>query len=312
MWKPNLRALTEKRRVVTWDMRGHGRSDSPRDPASYSESASVADIAAILDACGIARAAIGGLSLGGCLSLAFHLTHPARVAALLLCDTGPGFRQGDARERWNAYAVSRAEAREQQGLAALSTSPEVGAGPHDPNGLALAARGIPHPARLPDPRLAAVGPRPDADRRRRARYALSGRHRVHGGQDSRRDEVRPRRRRPRREHRPGARVRRRDGRLPRADRLNDSTHVAPGWGRDAVLYHVYPLGLCGAPATNDGTGPAVPRLARLHDWIDHWCTLGVNALYLGPLFESSTHGYDTTDYFHVDRRLGDDDTLALL
>jgi len=142
MWKPNLRALTEKRRVVTWDMRGHGRSDSPRDPASYSESASVADIAAILDACGIARAAIGGLSLGGYLSLAFHLTHPARVAALLLCDTGPGFRQVEARERWNAYAVSRAEALEQQGLAALSTSPEVGAGPHDPNGLALAARGI--------------------------------------------------------------------------------------------------------------------------------------------------------------------------
>jgi cyclomaltodextrinase / maltogenic alpha-amylase / neopullulanase len=88
--------------------------------------------------------------------------------------------------------------------------------------------------------------------------------------------------------------------------------VAPGWGPDAVFYHVYPLGLCGAPATNDGTGPAVPRLARLHDWIDHWCTLGVNALYLGPLFESSTHGYDTTDYFHVDRRLGDDETLASL
>src|SRR5262249_36062265 len=42
MWKPNLRALTEQRRVVTWDMRGHGRSDSPRDPARYSENASVA------------------------------------------------------------------------------------------------------------------------------------------------------------------------------------------------------------------------------------------------------------------------------
>src|SRR5262249_30167111 len=48
----------------------------------------------------------------------------------------------EARERWNAYAVARAEALEQRGLAALSTSPEVGTGPHDANGLALAARGI--------------------------------------------------------------------------------------------------------------------------------------------------------------------------
>jgi pimeloyl-ACP methyl ester carboxylesterase len=142
MWKPNLGALGGKRRVITWDLRGHGRSDSPRDPARYSEHGSVADMAAVLDACDVTRAVIGGLSLGGYLSLAFHLTHPARVAALLLCDTGPGFRQADARERWNAYAVTRAEALEQQGLAALATSPEVGPGPHDPIGLALAARGI--------------------------------------------------------------------------------------------------------------------------------------------------------------------------
>jgi len=142
MWRPNLPALAGKRQVVTWDIRGHGRSASPSEPARYSEAASVADMAAILDACGIRRAAIGGLSLGGYLSLAFHLAHPTRVAGLLLCDTGPGFRQVDARERWNAFAVARAEDLERQGLAALSTSPEVGAGPHDPAGLALAARGI--------------------------------------------------------------------------------------------------------------------------------------------------------------------------
>jgi cyclomaltodextrinase / maltogenic alpha-amylase / neopullulanase len=82
------------------------------------------------------------------------------------------------------------------------------------------------------------------------------------------------------------------------------------WARDAVFYHVYPLGLCGAPQQNDGTGAIVPRLAALHGWLDHWSALGVTALYLGPLFESSTHGYDTADYFRVDRRLGDDDTLA--
>src|SRR5262249_48684937 len=65
-----------------------------------------------------------------------------RVAALVLCDTGPGYRQDEGRARWNAFAVKRAEAFERDGLAALAASPEVGAGPHDAVGLALAARGI--------------------------------------------------------------------------------------------------------------------------------------------------------------------------
>lgn len=142
MWQPNLAALAATRRVITWDIRGHGRSAAPRDPTLYSQDQSVADMAAVLDACGIVRAAIGGLSLGGYLSLAFHDAHRERVAALVLCDTGPGFRQDAGRERWNAFAVARAEAFERDGLAALPASPEVGPGPHDPAGLALAARGI--------------------------------------------------------------------------------------------------------------------------------------------------------------------------
>lgn len=84
------------------------------------------------------------------------------------------------------------------------------------------------------------------------------------------------------------------------------------WARDSVFYHIYPLGLCGAPARNDGTTPAEPRLRCIHEWIDHLHELGCNALYLGPLFESRTHGYDTTDYFNVDRRLGTNATLAEL
>ncbi len=84
------------------------------------------------------------------------------------------------------------------------------------------------------------------------------------------------------------------------------------WVRDAVFYHVYPLGLCGAPRRNDFTAPVQPRLNQLHSWIGHWRDLGVNALYLGPLFESSAHGYDTADYFHVDRRLGSNADLAEL
>ena len=84
------------------------------------------------------------------------------------------------------------------------------------------------------------------------------------------------------------------------------------WAFDSIFYHIYPLGLCGAPARNDfKTGP-VPRLQQLHGWIGHLKQLGVNAVYLGPLFESTAHGYDTADYYHVDRRLGDNRTLAQL
>ncbi|NTW03211.1 MAG: alpha-amylase [Oscillochloris sp.] len=84
------------------------------------------------------------------------------------------------------------------------------------------------------------------------------------------------------------------------------------WSQDAVFYHIYPLGLCGAPHANDFSCPPTPRLAEIQGWIEHMRSLGVNALYLGPLFESGAHGYDTADYYNVDRRLGDNSTLAEL
>ncbi len=142
MWAPNLAALMTSRPVITWDVRGHGESDAPRDPSRYSEAASVADMTAILDAEGVERAAVGGLSLGGYLSLAFHVAHRDRVEALLLFDTGPGYRSAGPREQWNRWALAQATAFEAEGLAALSTSSEVRRGVHDPAGLALAARGI--------------------------------------------------------------------------------------------------------------------------------------------------------------------------
>lgn len=143
MWKPNLAALSENRMVITWDIRGHGRSDSPENQALYSESLSVADMVAVLDAAGAERAAIGGLSLGGYLSLGFWLMHPERVAALILCDTGPGYRKDEARQRWNRFAERTAAEFEEKGLAALGSSAEVRASAQkSPRGLALAARGI--------------------------------------------------------------------------------------------------------------------------------------------------------------------------
>src|SRR3954462_9608853 len=97
MWGGQVAALAGRHQVIVWDMRGHGQSDSPDDPAAYSEAATVADMAAILDACGAERAVIGGLSLGGYMSLSFNLTHANRVPALMLFDTGPGFKKDEAR-----------------------------------------------------------------------------------------------------------------------------------------------------------------------------------------------------------------------
>ena len=84
------------------------------------------------------------------------------------------------------------------------------------------------------------------------------------------------------------------------------------WSQDAVFYHLFPLGCLGAPERNSFEGPRANRLSDLMRWIDYLEDLGVNALLLGPVFESSAHGYDIADYFRVDRRLGDDATLAEL
>ncbi len=80
------------------------------------------------------------------------------------------------------------------------------------------------------------------------------------------------------------------------------------WYDEAVFYHIYPLGLTGAPEKNT-YGEAVSRLKELDPWIGHMRELGCNALYIGPLFESGSHGYDTTDYKKLDSRLGTNEDL---
>jgi pimeloyl-ACP methyl ester carboxylesterase len=143
MWHPNIPVLSTDRQVITWDIRGHGRSDSPPDLALYSEALSVGDMEAILDASDVERAVVGGLSLGGYLSLAFNLAHPTRVAGLIICDAGPGYRKDGPRQEWNSMAAKRADVLDAKGLAALGGSTEVVATQHaSAAGLALAARGI--------------------------------------------------------------------------------------------------------------------------------------------------------------------------
>ncbi len=143
MWAGQVEALKDRYRVIAWDMRGHGQSDSPDDQALYSEAHTIDDMAAVLRHLGIERAVIGGLSLGGFMSLAFHLKYGAMTRALMLFDTGPGYRNPTARDGWNQTSFARATAFEEKGLDALGRGAEVRAAQHrSAAGLARAARGM--------------------------------------------------------------------------------------------------------------------------------------------------------------------------
>ena len=143
MWEGQLAALADSYHLIAWDMRGHDRSDSPDDPSLYSHEATIADMAAVLDACGANRATIAGLSLGGFMSLAFYTAHPGRTEALMLFDTGPGYKKDDGRAGWNRLAEGVAAAYEKNGLAAAGVSAEVQVARHrSAQGLAHAARGM--------------------------------------------------------------------------------------------------------------------------------------------------------------------------
>jgi pimeloyl-ACP methyl ester carboxylesterase len=146
MWDGQHQVLGDRYRLISWDMRGHGQTVSPDDPAQYSLDLTVADMKALLDHLGVQRAVIGGLSLGGYVSLAFALAHPATVEALIICDSGPGYRNAEAREKWNERARTRATDLETRGLAAITgrsrETQEAVKRHRSAQGLAHAARGM--------------------------------------------------------------------------------------------------------------------------------------------------------------------------
>ena len=80
------------------------------------------------------------------------------------------------------------------------------------------------------------------------------------------------------------------------------------WFDQAVIYQIYPLGLCGAPRDNDEVQDH--RILKLLDWVDHIKKTGADTVLLNPVFDSDCHGYDTRDYFKVDPRLGTNEDLA--
>ena len=87
--------------------------------------------------------------------------------------------------------------------------------------------------------------------------------------------------------------------------MNNSPH----WIPSAFIYHLYPLGQTAAPRENHFDQPSEDRIVQLYPWLDHLQWLGVNTLFLGPILQSSSHGYDLADYFQVDQRLGNNQSF---
>jgi pimeloyl-ACP methyl ester carboxylesterase len=104
-------------RVLLWDYRGHGESDAPDDPGAYSMVRVLDDMADVLDALAPERPAVlAGFSFGGLASLHFALRHPERVRALALLDTGPGFKNPEAQQRWLAQTEKTAQILHERGF----------------------------------------------------------------------------------------------------------------------------------------------------------------------------------------------------
>jgi pimeloyl-ACP methyl ester carboxylesterase len=129
-WRPQLRALRAAHRVATFDVRGHARSDAPRDPAAYRPDRFVADVARVLDHLGAARAVVGGLSMGAGIAARFAIAQPERVRGLVLVSIPPGAEEGTRQRGW---ALAFADALERDGLdaagARFAWGPESGLDP---------------------------------------------------------------------------------------------------------------------------------------------------------------------------------------
>ena len=80
------------------------------------------------------------------------------------------------------------------------------------------------------------------------------------------------------------------------------------WAYESVFYQIYPIGFCGAPWENDGK--VVNRVSKIGTWAKHIVSIGCNAVYLSPVFESDSHGYDTRDFRKIDCRLGTNKNFA--
>ena len=150
-WEPQVAPLSEVYRFIHYDMRGHGQSDSPEELSDYSMETVVEDQYQLLRHLGVAKGVIGGLSLGGVVAMDFYFKYPEMVRALILANTGPGFRNPQHMESWNRSRTACAEILEEEGMEGFMrshyslldyyTTPDV-MRKHNPIGLANVNRGV--------------------------------------------------------------------------------------------------------------------------------------------------------------------------
>ncbi len=150
-WASQVPAFSKKYRFITYDMRGHGQTDAPNDLSRYTLDIVVEDIYQLLRHLGIQKAVVGGLSLGGYLTLHFYNQHPDMTTALILMGTGPGYRTPEKAKDWNQTRIDCARVLETQGMKGFMeseysrndyyTTPDVMM-KHNPKGLANISRGV--------------------------------------------------------------------------------------------------------------------------------------------------------------------------
>lgn len=143
MFAATVPALATDHTVIVWDMPGHGRSEASADEAQYTTRRFLDEMLRLVDDAGAERAVWLGHSLGGYLSLELVLAHPDRARGLVLVDTGPGYRNDQARDGWNRMATRYGDELETKGLAGVPGGEELSSSVHSSaTGLAIAARQV--------------------------------------------------------------------------------------------------------------------------------------------------------------------------
>ncbi len=124
-WEPQVRSFSRRYRCITYNARGYPPSDVPTDLADYSQDLAVADALAVLDAAGVSRAHIVGISMGAFCTLHLGLRHPERAISLVVAGCGYGAHP-DVRESFRAESEAVATAFETQGAAGIAPTYSVG------------------------------------------------------------------------------------------------------------------------------------------------------------------------------------------
>ena len=150
-WDGQVAAFSKRYRFITYDMRGHGQTDAPEDLTRYTLDIVVEDIYQLLSHLGIQKVILGGLSLGGYVAIHFYNQHPDMIAAIILMDTGPGYRSSEKAKDWNQNRTDCAKVLETQGMKGFMeseyskldyyTTPDVMM-TLNPKGLANVCRGV--------------------------------------------------------------------------------------------------------------------------------------------------------------------------